>query len=241
MINKTLLSRRLVRIAAATAVLSLGVGGVAYATSPEEKGVITACYQKSSSLMRILEGSTGTCGKNETKLSWNVQGPAGLPGAAGADGAAGPQGPAGAKGDPGEPGAAGPQGPAGAKGEAGEDGWMGPRGFTGATGPAGPKGPQGPSGFAGHEIVQAEIAVARQSADHVTVDCPSGKVVVSGGMRSGGTFDDNGSPAYAGVSRDMNLQDSFPLDSDTWFIRAYYGGSFGAATLAAYAVCVNAT
>jgi hypothetical protein len=114
------------------------VAGVALAAQPSARrpsnAVINACVKKGSGQVRVVRPGAG-CRKNESRLSWNVQGPAGPRGAAGATGAAGETGPAGPTGPAGAAGPAGPAGPAGAKGDPGA---------RGATGPAGPQGPPGP-------------------------------------------------------------------------------------------------
>src|SRR5262252_2308427 len=81
-------------------------------------GVINACVQKNGSIYI----PSGACAPNETRLSWNIQGP---------------QGPVGA------------QGPQGAQGPAGPQGAVGPAGATGAQGPVGAPGAPGPQGVAG--------------------------------------------------------------------------------------------
>jgi len=80
-------------------------------------GVLEACINPGNGGMRLVDESVA-CHNNETRIEWNVTGPAGP---------AGPTGPTGAT------GATGPAGPTGANGA------------TGATGPAGPTGPPGPS------------------------------------------------------------------------------------------------
>lgn len=82
--------------------------------------VLEACINPGNGGMRLVDASEA-CHKNETRVQWNVEGPAGPPGPTG------PTGPTGAT------GATGPAGPTGATGA------------TGATGPAGPTGPPGPS------------------------------------------------------------------------------------------------
>jgi hypothetical protein len=94
--------------------------------------------------VRIL--TSGSCGSNETPLSWNQSGVDGAPGATGPAGAQGPAGPQGSPGPQGPQGATGSQGPQGATGP---QGWQGPQGDTGATGAQGPQGETGPQGPAG--------------------------------------------------------------------------------------------
>jgi hypothetical protein len=120
------------------------VAGVALAAQPSARrpsnAVINACVKKNSGQVRVVRPGAG-CRKNESRLSWNVQGPAGPRGEAGATGGAGATGPAGAAGP------AGPAGPAGAKGDPGAHG---------ATGPAGPKGDAGPQGPPGPGLTSLE-------------------------------------------------------------------------------------
>ena len=117
------------------------VAGVALAAKPSARrpstAVINACVKKGSGQVRVVRPGAG-CRKNESRLSWNVQGPAGPRGATGAAGATGPAGAA---------GPAGPAGPAGAKGDPGA---------RGATGPAGPKGDAGAQGPPGPGLTSLE-------------------------------------------------------------------------------------
>ena len=238
------LSQRTVA-AGAGALLLLAAGGtLAYAAADEP--LIQGCYTNSTGALRVVADPTH-CKSSETPLSWNKQGIQGMPGQTGPEGVPGPPGPQGLKGDPGVQGDPGPEGLQGVPGDIGPPGppgatgAPGATGLTGAPGPAGPAGPPGPAGMSGHQIVSANVTVGALSTNDVTVNCPAGKVVVGGGVRSGGGFDDDGTPSYATGSRDMNVQDSFPVDSDTWFVRAYYGGPFlTGARLDAYAICVSA-
>jgi hypothetical protein len=105
---------RSLAIAGAIAVLALGVP-VAYATIPSNN-IIDGCYSRSGGALRVIDGTVTNCSKNETALSWNVQGPQGPTGPQGATGATGPTGPQGPEGPQGPAGPTGPQGPAGAAG-----------------------------------------------------------------------------------------------------------------------------
>ncbi len=96
---------------------------------PDASGVIHGCYDRAGHL-RVV-GVGGTCHGDEAAITWNQQGPRGLPGAIGAVGAAGPSG---------------LPGPAGSPGPAGRDGRDGVQGAPGLSGPPGPVGPQGPAG-----------------------------------------------------------------------------------------------
>jgi hypothetical protein len=90
-----------IAVAVASALLTLSTG--APAAIPGANGVISACYNAASGVLRVID-SAARCGQAEAALQWNVAGPTGP---AGAQGPAGPQGPAGLQGP------VGPQGPAG--------------------------------------------------------------------------------------------------------------------------------
>lgn len=137
--------RTLVGAAAVGAVAAAAIGGIAWATTPAQSGVIKACYQKNNGQLRIVD-SLDACTTAELPLQWNQTGPQGTTGAQGATGARGAQGPTGERGPQGATGATGPQG---ISGTAGLNGAKGDRGPTGATGDRGPVGPPGPTGAAG--------------------------------------------------------------------------------------------
>jgi hypothetical protein len=101
-------------IAGLTGVALLVLTAPALSWAMSTPGVLEACINPGNGGMRLVDSST-PCHNNESRVSWNITGPAGPPG---------PAGPA------------GPAGPTGA---------TGPAGPTGATGPAGPAGPPGPS------------------------------------------------------------------------------------------------
>jgi len=133
---------------AALLVASTGWAIAATSNSP----VIRACANKKSGALRLAS----KCRHRERRVSWNVQGPAGLPGA---------------KGKPGLRGFVGAQGITGAQGL---------RGATGATGPSGisgyeiVSGPPAPSSGGGADEAAAIAA------------CPEGKNVLAGGFSSTG-------------------------------------------------------
>jgi type VI secretion system secreted protein Hcp len=102
---------------------------------PDTSGVIHGCYDHGGHLRVLVAGDT--CHGDEQAISWNQQGPPGLPGAVGATGAAGPSG------------LPGPIGASGPPGRDGRDGVQGPPGLNGAPGPAGPQGPAGDSSGTG--------------------------------------------------------------------------------------------
>ena len=85
-----------------------------------DPGTLEACINPGNGMMRLVDSST-PCHNNESRVSWNITGPAGPPG---------PQGDPGPAGPPGSPGAAGSPGP---------------QGDPGPAGPPGPTGPPGPS------------------------------------------------------------------------------------------------
>ena len=117
-----MLSRKLTLATALAAVLVFA--GISYAVIPSNN-VIDACYTKSGGSLRVIDGTVTKCGKSETALAWNVQGP---------------------KGEKGDPGATCPAGPSGPQGA------TGPTGPAGAQGPQGLQGVQGPSGAAGSAV-----------------------------------------------------------------------------------------
>ena len=80
--------RRTLVVAMAAAV-SLAVAAISLGAIPGSSETISGCYAKSNGSLRVIDAESGaSCVSNkETALSWNQQGPQGLPG---------PQGPAGA-------------------------------------------------------------------------------------------------------------------------------------------------
>lgn len=101
------------RNALALFALFLALGGSSYALTGRgfvgSDGSLNACVTKTSGAVRMVRAPT-RCHRDETLVSWNVQGPAGVPGPAGPKGDSGPAGPTG---DPGPPGPAGAPGPKG--------------------------------------------------------------------------------------------------------------------------------
>jgi hypothetical protein len=74
-------------------VLALGAG-VAYATIPDNGGLIHGCYSNKNGLLRIVDSTA--CRTSETAINWNQQGVPGPPGPKGDTGATGASGPPGA-------------------------------------------------------------------------------------------------------------------------------------------------
>jgi hypothetical protein len=83
---------------AAFALLVLTVPIAKLATS--SPGELEACINPGNGMMRLVDSSTA-CHNNETRVTWNITGPAGPPGPPGAPGAPGAPGPAGPPGPPG--------------------------------------------------------------------------------------------------------------------------------------------
>jgi hypothetical protein len=98
------------KLVAALAIAAMfAIGGAAYAVIPSNN-VIDACYTRSGGALRVIDATVTKCGKSETALAWNVQGPKGDLGPQGPAGPAGPQGPQGVAGPAGPTGPAGPAG-----------------------------------------------------------------------------------------------------------------------------------
>jgi len=151
------------------------------------------------------KGDTGAAGPKGDTGAAGPKGDTGAAGLKGDTGAAGPQGdvgPMGPKGDTGAAGTPGDTGATGPKGDTGATGATGAPGATGATGPQGPQGaqgaqgpqglmgplgPQGLPGVSGYQIVSTALAtltLVGNTTTTMSVTCPVGKRVVSGGYDS---------------------------------------------------------
>lgn len=86
----TKIRRSRVALVAATAVAMTTVFGGSDAFAENETVTINACTDPHGNL-RVVEDPT-TCKRNETPITWNVQGPQGLPGPQGEVGPVGPPG-----------------------------------------------------------------------------------------------------------------------------------------------------
>jgi hypothetical protein len=135
---KSFVKPKVLALGLPTVIAASFVGGNLVAHAGDSSPVIHACIGNGSN--NISYSADGSCKKNETPLTWNQQGPQGLPGIAGDAGVPGVQGPAGA------PGAVGPQGQVGA------DGPQGPAGPQGDPGTAGPQGEAGAPGADGQGV-----------------------------------------------------------------------------------------
>ena len=113
------MNRHTVALAGAATAAAVLAGAAAMATAAGDASpTIDACRNIRHGLVRIVFNENA-CKRNETHLSWGVQGPAGPAGPAGAAGPKGDAGPAGPKGDAGPAGPKGDAGPAGPKGDPG--------------------------------------------------------------------------------------------------------------------------
>lgn len=84
--------RNIFPIVVAVAVAAVMVAGVAVAANGGGDGdQYTGCLKKNGQLDQLAIGDepTAPCGKNETQITWNAQGPPGEPGPPGADGVSG--------------------------------------------------------------------------------------------------------------------------------------------------------
>jgi len=88
----TWVRRTLIGSFVAVALLVLTVPIAKLATSTP--GVLEACVNPGNGNMRLVDSGTA-CHDNETRVSWNITGPAGPPGPTGDTGPAGPPGPPG--------------------------------------------------------------------------------------------------------------------------------------------------
>ena len=102
------IGRRGLVLLAVVAALGLAAG-IAYSAIPDSGGVYTACMQKSTGALRLIDPSVSTnrCTSAETQVTWNQTGQQGAKGATGAQGETGASGPQGPKGDPGASGTGG--------------------------------------------------------------------------------------------------------------------------------------
>ncbi len=133
-------------------VAAAAAAGIAYAAIPDSSGMYTACMLNRIGTIRLIDPSLPAsnlmshCARFETQITFNQQGPQGLPGPQGTQGAQGAQGPAGPAGSPGPTGPPGPTGNSGAQGPPGPQGDPGPAGPPGLKGDTGAQGPAGDNG-----------------------------------------------------------------------------------------------
>jgi hypothetical protein len=215
------------------------MGTIAYASIPDNSGVIHGCYKPSQSALRIIDSSKAQCRKDETALTWNQKGPRGFQGPQGPVGPAGPvgpkgdmgPGPAGRTGRKGDTGLAGPVGPAGATGPMGPAGPKGDKGDPGLQGPRGDKGDQGLPGLSGvEEVITAPVTVPPGGPTFAYAVCPSGKRVLGGGF-----FVKDG---LLQVTQSMPA--SVPNGVSEWMVAAINPDPIYSHRVYAYAVCAFA-
>ncbi len=143
----------------------------------------------------------------------------------------------GAQGPAGPEGQAGPEGLQGERGDAGAQGAIGPKGEKGDTGATGPQGAVGPVGISGLEKVEAVSSTDKTDYKYKSVDCPAGKLIISGGaLISSQSAPPPGRPALAENRPEMvgselkrwtaSARETNPEDTDLW-------------TLTVYALCAN--
>jgi hypothetical protein len=95
--------------------------------------------------------------------------------------------------------------------------------------PAGPAGPQGPAGVSGREQVSAESPQSSAAPKNVTVTCPTGKVVIGGGVELSG-------PGRARVT----VTENKPSGDNAWEAEAYEAvGTQAVWKVVVHALCAN--
>jgi hypothetical protein len=129
------------------------------------------------------------------------------------------------------------------RGPKGEKGAKGPKGAKGAKGEAGAKGATGSPGVSGYEIVSQteEVSVedsesTRGLSELVTVECPSGKRAIGGGVDLG----TNGSQGEQ--QREITISRSAPNGIGTAWTAQLFNGSASteiSIDLKVYAICAS--
>ncbi|MGA7672348.1 MAG: hypothetical protein WBW04_18140 [Nitrolancea sp.] len=195
----------------------LATGSVLVALGDPAPATYYACL-KNGNLSDVGTSAPDKCPGQGTVISWNQQGPQGIPGPTGATGPQGPQGDVGPQGAQGVPG---PQGPAGSQGAPGA------------------QGPAGTSGISGYQIVSAAGASSGADIQTIVAYCPAGKKAISGGGYV--TFDTGISGE---VDRGVALHFSVPFnDGAGWDVQAVmtYLNTNSTWHLTTYAVCADAS
>lgn len=104
------MKKYIISVMIAIFVLGLALGLWTYTRADGD--TISICVRKSGLVYVVGQGfRREDCRRNESLLTWNIQGPPGPLGPEGPQGLSGPPGEKGDKGDPGEPGLPGPAGP----------------------------------------------------------------------------------------------------------------------------------
>lgn len=95
--------------------------------------------------------------------------------------------------------------------------------------PAGPAGPAGPPGISAREQVSAESPQSSAAPKNVTVTCPTGKLVIGGGVELSG-------PGRARVT----VTENKPSGTNAWEAEAFEAVATGAAwKVVVHALCAN--
>lgn len=238
--------RRPGRFALATAAGIIVAGaGAAIAAVPSGNGTITACVNKTSRAVRIIDHEAGSrCGSSESRLDWSkgyrhrgawspatayvaldvvtYNGSSYLGRTASTNKLPTSSTYWSLLAAKGAPGATGGQGPAG------------PAGPAGAAGPAGQAGPAGPAGVSGRVVIR-EASPTDTNGKDVFAWCPLGKQVLGGGYTlakgpeiisvptsepiiTGGIYDRDGWHATAGITNVNSGTGNFALS--VWAICA---------------------
>jgi hypothetical protein len=158
-----------IAVSASVAALALGVLVATQAGEAAVRAVKVALFAQNAGKVDGFQAAKTPKPGRLLPLDKNGKFPASaVPTVVGPKGNQGPQGPKGAKGDPGLPGPKGDPGVQGAKGEAGEPGQRGARGA---------------SGESGYQVVAGSaFSLAPGQTGGGDAFCPSGKVVLGGGI-----------------------------------------------------------
>ena len=106
---------------------------------------------------------------------------------------------------------------------------LGPTGPQGVAGPAGPTGPQGSAGLSSVQVVNQTSAISGSSSKTATATCPSGKVVIGGGVK----INNNES--------ELAIQASYPSAPDAWTgVAREVAFELGSWSITTYAICAIA-
>jgi hypothetical protein len=118
----------------------------------------------------------------------------------------------------------GPQGVQGPQGDVGPQGAQGPAGTNGTN------GTDGTNGFSGYLRVTGTISASNSTSPKtVTVDCPGGRFVLSGGH------------VFTAATGGLVVRESRATDDDTWTVVAEeVDGVGGSWQVQAFAVCAVA-
>ncbi len=103
---------------------------------------------------------------------------------------------------------------------------QGPTGPTGPAGPQGPKGDQGSAGISGLEETSRTVSLP-PGGWIVNVDCPTGKLAISGGWE-------------LGTQPGIDVQTSSPYKDDSGWTFVFINTTSSTTTITAYAMCANA-